>query len=1856
MENNSVELYIFGPDDQLMTSITEETGLYAARFKEGINQVSSFTFTVDATAEAAAHVVEENQVVFRDKEGDFRLFVIKEPTDRDGPDGPETEAVCEPWYMELKEHIVLDRRFVNQTADVALNAALEGTRATGRVIGELGRATTNFYRLPAIDAIWEIPNVWGGELKDVVEFDGSRIKARRIELHMRRGADRGKVFEIDHDIEEIERTVLSYPLTAMYGWGASLEIEDEQGEHTGGYTRYIDFADVEWSKAKGDPVDKPKGQKWVGDPAALQRYGRLHNGKRLHREGQYSNHDIEDPAELLEATWLHLQDVKEPEVNYRLSVALLERLAGYEHEHVQLGDTAAAIDREFSREIVIQSRVISIEYDIIDIEATGIVEMGQFLSAYEQNLGREIDEIRNELNDTRSRADRPVTNDRFLDVKPGTPSNVLAAGGFRVIQLYWNYDSNVNIAHYEVYGSQVASFVPDSQHLLYRGRTSAFSHEVNTDETWYYYVRAVNQRGTPGEYSVRASAATVRLLSDDILFGEILAEHLSDNLDIAEKLAQDTIDRINAGPLEEVETARAEAIENAKAALEAAKKDATEKANTARSEAISAAEQALETARAAILDAAATDAYTKASAAQNAAIKDAERKISAAETRLNTAIGGKADANSVYTITEVDNALKGKVSTSTYTTDQNGIINRLDNAETSIEQNATAITSKASTEVVNGIAGRVETAETTITQQAGMISSKAEKAYVDTVSGVASSAKTTAEQTAEGLRSKAETATVNALTGRVETAETTISQHATAISSKAEKSTVDTVSGVANSAKTLAEQTAEGLKSKAETKTVNALSGRVETAESTISQHAGLISSKVDAKYVTGAIADLNINDRNLIRNSGLFKNRHGWTSGTVVMKDGVPVLQTTGTLSNVDDLALEPGTEYVITMVFMLSFDFNATNNVPNHIYVRYPGESTQSAMDGSPTLIGGNRLLKANEWHTVSLRFKTKADTTKIPYIKYHLYPSTVAGTRTLKSIKLQKGSKATDWTPAPEDFQTQIDSHSTLIEQNAKSITSKASQSSVDTLSGTVSSHTTTLSQHASSIASKAEKSYVDTVSGVANSAKSTAEQTAEAIKTKVESSTFNALAGRVETAESTITQHAGLISSKVDATYVDRATSIVDGDVGSVKIFKDVLAWQQSAVTLTGMLVIRTPITGRQMTHMSISGYNYRNNNAVIDLEISFYNFTTSITSHGFVSKGSREITKVRAARAADGSVILFIGDETDTWSYPHITIDKVKFGYVSTPDSYANGWSAEISQSMPSDITLLTNLGGMDYGSTLTKHSSEISQNAIAITQRVTTSTFNALSGRVSTAEGKITTMAGEIDLRVTKNGVIAGINVTPETIRINGAKIHLTGQTLIDDAIIGTTAIANAAITNAKIGNLAVSTGQIQNGAITNAKIGNLAVDDAKIASLSATKLIAGTLDTSKVTVRGGSSTSYTRIDGPLIESRGQFTRTWQGKTATHDVIMSFRDGYFRASNAAADRNLYYSDFGISTYASGNQDESSGTIEFFSYDYHPTRKGLTISSVGGVAALRSGLEKVIIDAYDHAYIRSNRQQIRIQPRNHVAGNNTFTMHVVDNGDPSLQDGILFFGSESNPKWSSGLRFSKQLNSNTVSITDGDGGWGTGNLEALNVKVNNRMTGAMEAPVDNAFIHVNNALKVVDKGAGNSLRDLEVRNAIMNEVIFGSLRTGDVNSNTYIGVGSYELRVTNNQFYNGGNTVYRAVRASAFNQGSSRAFKTDIKPVDDIGLEVVRSLTVVDYMLKEEAERGLMDRHIGFIAEDSAPIATSDKKAVNMYAVSAYNTKAIKELDSKHSDLEGEVSIMKLEIQYLKQKIKKLECA
>ncbi|MGK9269203.1 phage tail protein [Bacillus inaquosorum] len=541
------DMYILSPDDQVLTVLSsdgqEACKFWDAKYKEELNKGSSFSFVADASHPDARYLFEENQVVFRDKDGILRLFVIKELDDTDENSEVNTLVTCEAAMMELAETFVKDFRPTDKTAQFVLDNVLARSRWVAEVSAELGTNSTTFYKKTALECIAEVINIWGGELQDSIEFDGNKITKRIIKILPRRGKDSGKRFEIDKDTENIKRTVISYPLTALWGYGASIASTDEDGEETGGYSRFIDFSEVEWKKSKGDPVDKPLGQEWVGDPDLLKRLGRLKNGELIHREGQYNNEDITDPAELLKATYNHLiTTASKTEVNYELSVQLLQNVPGYEHEHVELGDTTIAIDRNFAIPIETSQRIISMEYDITDPDNTCVVEIGQFLSVLQGD--DRINQIENILDKNRGTWERKpdvgeVTDGSFPDKKPPVPKNVEVKSMFQNITLTWDYDPSSYIAAYEIYASQIKGFTPLTENRIFRGKTSGYEHFTGVNEVWYYRLRAINTRGTASDFTDEFSATTRRILTEDIMYGGIISDRLADLAVTADKLSRD---------------------------------------------------------------------------------------------------------------------------------------------------------------------------------------------------------------------------------------------------------------------------------------------------------------------------------------------------------------------------------------------------------------------------------------------------------------------------------------------------------------------------------------------------------------------------------------------------------------------------------------------------------------------------------------------------------------------------------------------------------------------------------------------------------------------------------------------------------------------------------------------------------------------------------------------------------------------------------------------------------------------------------------------------------------------------------------------------------------------------------------------------------------------------------------------------------------------------------------------------------------------------------------------------------------------------------------------------------------------
>ena len=222
-------------------------------------------------------------------------------------------------YDDLQaDGYIKDLRPTNRGIGQMVTEILDGTRWSVGQVTSAGTVTTNFYYENTLGSLQRAVALAGAEFKPRIVFDGRSITGRFIDIYHRIGTDRGKRYVHGSNLLEIvkeERLTSVY--TALIGRGRGESILDDDGEHTGAYGRRIMFTDIAWSIASGDPVDKPSGQEFVEIPAMTQMFG-FPNGKP--RVGIVEFGDIEDPAQLLAATYNSLVETSRPKTYYRTDV------------------------------------------------------------------------------------------------------------------------------------------------------------------------------------------------------------------------------------------------------------------------------------------------------------------------------------------------------------------------------------------------------------------------------------------------------------------------------------------------------------------------------------------------------------------------------------------------------------------------------------------------------------------------------------------------------------------------------------------------------------------------------------------------------------------------------------------------------------------------------------------------------------------------------------------------------------------------------------------------------------------------------------------------------------------------------------------------------------------------------------------------------------------------------------------------------------------------------------------------------------------------------------------------------------------------------------------------------------------------------------------------------------------------------------------------------------------------------------------------------------------------------------------------------------------------------------------------
>ena len=360
-------IYLFNQLEELI-DVIDEASLAEFTHTIELNQFdrSSFEIPVDYKPE----IIKEAQFFgFQSRDRAFCLFRISE---KSYDIGLTIEGIDRA-ESDLHSFIIEDKR-PGGSADQVLSEILEDTGyQLGNVDGLTRTGRLSFYYISVRQALVKIIESYACEFKVRYTFVENKIIGRYIDLNQRFGRITGHQFEYGSNILNVTYEESSDDVvTALIGRGKGEESTNDSGEATGGYGRRIQFKDVSWSVSRGDPVDKPAGQNYVSNEAARNIYGLHQNGVIKHRFGVYTNEDIEDPVELLKATYKELQRLSVPIVTFK---ANLLDLSNAIEQDIWIGDSVAIVRDQIG--IAFEARIHKLVIDKLN-ENRSVVELGDY--------------------------------------------------------------------------------------------------------------------------------------------------------------------------------------------------------------------------------------------------------------------------------------------------------------------------------------------------------------------------------------------------------------------------------------------------------------------------------------------------------------------------------------------------------------------------------------------------------------------------------------------------------------------------------------------------------------------------------------------------------------------------------------------------------------------------------------------------------------------------------------------------------------------------------------------------------------------------------------------------------------------------------------------------------------------------------------------------------------------------------------------------------------------------------------------------------------------------------------------------------------------------------------------------------------------------------------------------------------------------------------------------------------------------------------------------------------------------------------------------------------------------------------
>lgn len=998
---------------------------------------------------------------------------------------------------ELRKTVVYDKRPTDQRARPVIEWLLTGTNWSPRFIAETNPKSTNFYYISTFDALKKVCKVWGLEMQFFVEMNGSQIGARYIDFKRKIGEAVGKRVVYGHNaleiLQEVEKTNL-YTALVGRGKGEQVSSAEDTGKDADGYGRKINFEEIVWSKAKGDPLDKPLGQKYLEIPEMTAKYGiKQPDGKMRPKIGFVEFSEEEDKNELIKQTYEALIESSRPKLTLKTSTVYLKG--------VQIGDTIRVVRHD--RHLDYDTRIFEITFNRLNNESSDV------------KLGDRVGESNDaKVQSTVNKALDEFKAGEFTEFVKKLPEFIPSANGF-------NHNWYTSTDPTESHPGQVlindSWYKPDPEH---EGHTIMYRW---TGEMWQEVLRTWDGTGLQDkikkEFEKVAANMAKQQSEHDRVVAEITAKATNAETlaSSAKSTAEDAFNRLNDVKSEAIAEARyLDTVERAETEkkIAASKKDAL-------SEAVKLVDNAKST--------------------LNTDLSETEKRVEA----LKGSIGTLSNDTSVQ-FAKINNALISVASKQ----DVDKVSQRVSNAETVLTQQAGQISAKASKEDVNAVSGRLNKAESSLTVQAGQISQKANKQDVDTLTGRVNRAETSITQQADMIASKANKQELDNVNNRVINAESRITQQANEISQRVKTSDFNN----ATQRLATAESSITQLGNKITTE-ISRVDSKIPTdfgSRNLILKSADF--ENVHTYTGSGNTITVTTSDSTyIIKSTGNASKFWGGISWSMA----IPEVKTGETFSLLVPVYIDSGTDMsdgaIVTIknnrTNTIAFEYKIPTSVKDEWFDVALNFTLTRDVDLSEYPFG---IYVVRNGH---LKFKPPmlVRGALIP-LQHTVAPEdTEAEISTVKTTITQTEQGVSQLSQKQSETDSRMTNAETTVNQLVDEVSSKVSKTDFDKLSKSVAANSASITQTDNKISLKADRTEVQTAKATADSAVSKGQElerkinqtnaelrvTADSITQKVSRVDFDNLGNKVTNAETQISTLAGKIETKLSRVDLDSA---------------------------------------------------------------------------------------------------------------------------------------------------------------------------------------------------------------------------------------------------------------------------------------------------------------------------------------------------------------------------------------------------------------------------------------------------------------------------------------------------------------------------------------------------------------------------------------------------------------------------------------------------------------------------------------------------------------------------------------------